>query len=49
MTVALMVPAAAVSQSSPAAVNLVSASYFAILADSLVSNIPTSAVTDDIG
>ena len=48
LTVALMVPAAAVSQ-SPAPVNLRSTEGFAILAGSLISNVPTSAVTGDIG
>jgi hypothetical protein len=48
LTVALMVPAAAVSQSL-APVNLGSTANFAILAGSLVSNIPPSAITGDIG
>jgi hypothetical protein len=48
LTVVLMAPAVAISQ-SPAPVNLGSAANFAVLAGSLVSNIPTSAVTGDIG
>lgn len=47
-TAALMVPATALSQ-SPASVNLGSTANFAVLAGSLVSNIPSSAITGDIG
>jgi hypothetical protein len=48
LALALIVPAVAVSQ-SPAPVTLGSTANFAILAGSLISNIPTSAVTGDIG
>jgi len=48
LLVALMIPAAVMSQSLTP-VNLGSTTNFAILAGSLVSNIPTSAVTGDIG
>lgn len=48
LTVALMAPAIAVSQSLTP-VNLRSDSNFAVLAGSLVSNVPTSAVTGNIG
>jgi hypothetical protein len=48
LTVALMVPVAAVAL-SPAPINLRSTADFAILAGSLISNIPTSAITGDIG
>jgi hypothetical protein len=48
LTLSLMVHAAAVSQ-SPAPVNLRSTANFAVLGGSLVSNIPNSAVTGDIG
>jgi hypothetical protein len=48
LTVALMVHASALSQSQ-LPVNLGSTANFAILAGSLVSNIPPSAVTGDIG
>src|ERR1019366_4292642 len=47
LLVALMIPAAAMSQSLTP-VNLGSTTNFAILAGSLVSNIPTSAVTGDV-
>ncbi len=47
-TAVMMVHAIAVSQSPPP-VNLESAANFAVLAGSLISNIPTSAVTGDIG
>jgi len=48
LTVALVVPAAAVSQPQPP-VPLGTADGFAILAASLISNIPTSAITGDVG
>ena len=48
LLVALMIPAAVMSQSLTP-VNLGSTTNFAILAGSLVSNIPTSAITGDIG
>ena len=48
LTLALMAPIVAVSQ-VPAPVNLRSTANFAVLAGSLVSDIPTSAVTGDVG
>jgi hypothetical protein len=48
LTVALMAPAVAVCQ-SPAPVSLGSADNYAVLAGSLISNIPTSAITGDVG
>src|SRR5689334_4889087 len=48
LIVAWFVPAAVTSQ-SPTAVNLGAASNFAVLAGSLISNIPTSAIVGDVG
>ncbi len=48
MMAALVVPIAGMAQ-SPAAVNLGSTATFAVLAASLVSSIPTSAITGDLG
>lgn len=48
MIVVLMMPAVGLAQ-SPAVVNLGSTANYAILAGSLISNIPTSAITGDIG
>jgi len=48
LTVALMVPAA-VSQPSQLPIPLGAAEGFAILGASLISNIPTSAITGDVG
>ncbi len=48
LTVSLTAPADLVAQ-SPAIVNLGSTANYAILAGSLVSNIPGSAITGDIG
>jgi hypothetical protein len=48
MALALTAPLAALSQPQPA-VNLRSTAGFAVLAGSLVSNIPTSAITGNIG
>jgi hypothetical protein len=48
LAISLISPLSVLSQSQ-AAVNLGSTSNFAVLAGSLVSNIPTSAVTGDIG
>jgi hypothetical protein len=49
LTVALMVPAAAVSQSSLAPVNLGKADNFAILAKAGISTTGTTSITGDIG
>lgn len=52
LMVALVVPATVLAQAAPppqAAVNLLSTADFAILAGSTITNIPTSAVTGDIG
>ncbi|HKP98248.1 MAG TPA: ice-binding family protein [Fibrobacteria bacterium] len=48
LALALMTPTAALSV-SPASVNLRSTAKFAVLAGSLISNIPASAITGDIG
>jgi hypothetical protein len=49
LTVALMAPVAAVSQSSPASVNLGTAGNFAILAKTGISTTGTTQITGDIG
>ena len=49
LTVALMVPAAAVSQSSPAPVNIGTAGNFVILAKTGISATGTTHITGDIG
>ena len=49
LTVALMLPATAVSQSSPAPVNLGTAGDFVILAKTGISTTGTTAITGDIG
>ncbi len=49
LTVAFMVPATAVSQPSQSPVFLGAAEDFAILGASLISSIPTSAITGDVG
>ena len=49
LTVALMVPAAAVSQSSPAPVNLGTAGDFVVLAKTGITTTGTTHVTGDIG
>ncbi len=49
LTVALMVPAIAVSQPPQTPVPLGAADRFAVLAASLVSSIPTSAINGDVG
>jgi hypothetical protein len=49
LTVALMVPVAAISQSSPAPVNLRTAGNFALLAKTGISVTGVTAITGDIG
>ena len=50
LTAALLLPVSAFSQPPPQApVRLLAAANFAILAGSTISNIPTSAISGDIG